>query len=275
MRGMGLLQGWRWPVGPKLVFIQVAAPVPEIMDTAPESLEIKLDAFCMTHSLHISLVTGNLNHCLRNRNSDWTRGKATLCSRFSVMFSVLSTMNLFQKEVLYINKCTSKFSVTPEVQWEVNVWKNLNETVGFFCMTMHLHISHWWSSTHHIQRLVTAPKCFLFLWLKGVLKGHSKRELLWRKYCANRCRVTYFWVMNQFWELFEATCYVFKPTVKLFSQSSSLTHHMTWAYVFLKPCKKCVNRLRDYSSTIFFNFIYYFDLLKIHTTEYQNVYRRV
>jgi hypothetical protein len=31
MRGSGLLQGWWWLVGPKLVFDQMAAPVPEIM----------------------------------------------------------------------------------------------------------------------------------------------------------------------------------------------------------------------------------------------------
>jgi hypothetical protein len=30
-RGRGLLQGWWWPVGPKLVYDQMAAPVPEIM----------------------------------------------------------------------------------------------------------------------------------------------------------------------------------------------------------------------------------------------------
>jgi hypothetical protein len=26
-----------------------------------------------------------------------------------------------------------------------NVWKNVHETVGFFCMTMYLHIGLWWS----------------------------------------------------------------------------------------------------------------------------------
>jgi hypothetical protein len=31
-RRRGLLRGWWWPVGPKLVFDQMAAPVPEIMD---------------------------------------------------------------------------------------------------------------------------------------------------------------------------------------------------------------------------------------------------
>jgi hypothetical protein len=31
--GMGLLQGWWWPKVPRLVFDQMAAPVPEIMDT--------------------------------------------------------------------------------------------------------------------------------------------------------------------------------------------------------------------------------------------------
>jgi hypothetical protein len=34
MRGRGLLRGWWWPVGPKLVSDQMAAPVPEIMDTS-------------------------------------------------------------------------------------------------------------------------------------------------------------------------------------------------------------------------------------------------
>jgi hypothetical protein len=31
-RGRGLLRGWWWEVGPKLVFDQMASPVPEIMD---------------------------------------------------------------------------------------------------------------------------------------------------------------------------------------------------------------------------------------------------
>jgi hypothetical protein len=31
------------------------------------------------------------------------------------------------------------------------------------------------------------------------------KELLWRKCCVNRCDVTYFCVINQFWECFEAT----------------------------------------------------------------------
>jgi hypothetical protein len=31
--GRGLLPGWWWPAGSKLVFDQMAAPVPEIMDT--------------------------------------------------------------------------------------------------------------------------------------------------------------------------------------------------------------------------------------------------
>jgi hypothetical protein len=31
-RGRGLLGGWWWPVGPKLGFGRMAAPVPEIMD---------------------------------------------------------------------------------------------------------------------------------------------------------------------------------------------------------------------------------------------------
>jgi hypothetical protein len=30
--GRGLLWGWWWPLGPKLVLNQMAAPVPEIMD---------------------------------------------------------------------------------------------------------------------------------------------------------------------------------------------------------------------------------------------------
>jgi hypothetical protein len=30
--GRRLLQGWWWPVGPKLVFVQMAASVLEIMD---------------------------------------------------------------------------------------------------------------------------------------------------------------------------------------------------------------------------------------------------
>jgi hypothetical protein len=33
-RGRKLLRGWRWPVGPKLVFDQMVAPVPEIMDSS-------------------------------------------------------------------------------------------------------------------------------------------------------------------------------------------------------------------------------------------------
>jgi hypothetical protein len=33
MRGKGLLQGCWWPVCPKLIFDQMAKPVPEIMDT--------------------------------------------------------------------------------------------------------------------------------------------------------------------------------------------------------------------------------------------------
>jgi hypothetical protein len=33
-RGRGLLQGWWWPIGPKLVFDKMAVPVPEIMDSS-------------------------------------------------------------------------------------------------------------------------------------------------------------------------------------------------------------------------------------------------
>jgi hypothetical protein len=32
-RGRRLVRRWWWPVGPKLVFDQMAAPVPEIKDT--------------------------------------------------------------------------------------------------------------------------------------------------------------------------------------------------------------------------------------------------
>jgi hypothetical protein len=31
-RGRGQFRGWQWPVGPKLIFDQMAAAVPEIMD---------------------------------------------------------------------------------------------------------------------------------------------------------------------------------------------------------------------------------------------------
>jgi hypothetical protein len=74
-------------------------------------------------------------------------------------------------------------------------------------------------------RLVTA-QLFLFLRLKNFLKRqwfasaeevnanalwtlakvcHCPRELLWLKCCVNRCKVTYFCVINQFWELSEAS----------------------------------------------------------------------
>jgi hypothetical protein len=35
---------------------------------------------------------------------------------------------------------------------------------------------------------------------------HCPRELLWRKHCVNRCKAAYFFVINQFWELFEVIC---------------------------------------------------------------------
>jgi hypothetical protein len=31
IRGWGLIRGWWWPVSPKLLFDQMAAPIPEIM----------------------------------------------------------------------------------------------------------------------------------------------------------------------------------------------------------------------------------------------------
>jgi hypothetical protein len=34
---------------------------------------------------------------------------------------------------------------------------------------------------------------------------HCQRELLWRKCCENKCKVTYFCAINQFQELYEAT----------------------------------------------------------------------
>jgi hypothetical protein len=33
-RGRGLLRGWWWPINQKLDFCQMAAPVPQIMDTS-------------------------------------------------------------------------------------------------------------------------------------------------------------------------------------------------------------------------------------------------
>jgi hypothetical protein len=36
-RGRGLLRGWRWPVGPTIVFDQMSAPVPKIMDDSLHS----------------------------------------------------------------------------------------------------------------------------------------------------------------------------------------------------------------------------------------------
>jgi hypothetical protein len=38
MRRRGLLQGWWWPVGPKLVFNLMAAPLPKIMDECDVTL---------------------------------------------------------------------------------------------------------------------------------------------------------------------------------------------------------------------------------------------
>lgn len=38
---------------------------------------------------------------------------------------------------------------------------------------------------------------------------HCPRELLWRKYCVNRCTVTSFCVINQFWKLLKLVVCVF------------------------------------------------------------------
>jgi hypothetical protein len=54
--GRGLLRGWWWPVGPKLEVDQLAAPVPETMDTpsclasAWIILQIWSWLFCFLHS---------------------------------------------------------------------------------------------------------------------------------------------------------------------------------------------------------------------------------
>jgi hypothetical protein len=45
--GRVLLRWWRWPVNPKLVFDQMAAPVPEIMDTSGRYL------ICLLHIRHL------------------------------------------------------------------------------------------------------------------------------------------------------------------------------------------------------------------------------
>jgi hypothetical protein len=34
---------------------------------------------------------------------------------------------------------------------------------------------------------------------------HCPRELFWSEYCVSSCMITYLCVINQFWELFEAT----------------------------------------------------------------------
>jgi hypothetical protein len=45
--GMRLLRGWWWPTGPKLVFDQIATPVPEIMDDILVSSEILRSFMCL------------------------------------------------------------------------------------------------------------------------------------------------------------------------------------------------------------------------------------
>jgi hypothetical protein len=46
-RRRGLLRGWWWPVGPKLIFEQTAAPVPEIIDSSLYALPFN---HCFIHS---------------------------------------------------------------------------------------------------------------------------------------------------------------------------------------------------------------------------------
>jgi hypothetical protein len=77
---------------------------------------------------------------------------------------------------------------------------------------------------------------------------HCKRELLWRKYCVNRCTVIYLWVMDQFREFFEATCYVFKPTVKIVLTINS---PYDMSICIFKALQNCVNWFTDYSNMIF------------------------
>jgi hypothetical protein len=61
-----------------------------------------------------------------------------------------------------------------------------------------------WERWQRYRKMVSwnVSKCFM-----NVAKvNHYPRELLWRKCCVNRCKVTNFCIINQFQVLFDATC---------------------------------------------------------------------
>jgi hypothetical protein len=55
--------------------------------------------FCMTHSLSVSHVCGNLNHFLGSKNFALARAKARLYWKFSLMLRVSFILNLIHKRV--------------------------------------------------------------------------------------------------------------------------------------------------------------------------------
>jgi hypothetical protein len=70
MRGRGLFQGLRWPVGPKLVFDHMAAKVPEIMDGSLQRAVLMDEGImatdlCRTDSHRIPILYCSiLLHCI-------------------------------------------------------------------------------------------------------------------------------------------------------------------------------------------------------------------
>jgi hypothetical protein len=65
---------------------------------------------------------------------------------------------------------------------------------------------------------------------------HCLRKLLQRKFCVNRRNVTYFCVVNQLWELFEATyiillnCKCTMPTASAFHTMNQLINSVALAH---------------------------------------------
>lgn len=123
-------------------------------------------------------------------------GKCTICAchvitaeleivavirRLQAMFRVSSTVELFQKGVVYTN--LRPISTLKGMQWEGNVREIGHETAGFFCRTTHMHSGCLWSKSTFqctMWRLWSPPPCspdlsqpdsFLFQRLKIVLKG--------------------------------------------------------------------------------------------------------
>jgi hypothetical protein len=134
--GWGLLRGWWWPVGPKLVFNQVAAPVQEIMDAFQPLASMAKPIYEFAHCLSMVKQDGNTTQeaCAKLRHCDstavahgfWTGWVPTACQDSAFVLTGHS-----QKATIY---STADCTVTPQ-DWKINFNKKVGHWTGeaFIC----------------------------------------------------------------------------------------------------------------------------------------------